>query len=185
MSSHTPPGCWFITPKRRDSNQQFQGTIRLMVGLTSRISMNMCFYIQEVQRPNLCHLVVENPLNMDHPKDQPLCLVCKLPGVCINMLRAHRNPNDLYFLKANPRKTRPFPKGSFGFQVFSRTNVKWENFDFMVQNGWLGQFSRFKVVFFFPEMFWYRNVSVFLKGRVGFQVYLGGGFKYYFMFIPT
>ena len=95
------------------------------------------------------------------------------------MLRAHRNPNDLYFLKANPRKTRPFPKGSFGFQVFSRTNVKWENFDFMVQNGWLGQFSRFKVVFFFPEMFWYRNVSVFLKGRVGFQVYLGGGFKYF------
>ena len=26
-------------------------------------------------KTKLCHLVVENPLNMDHPKDQPLCLV--------------------------------------------------------------------------------------------------------------
>ena len=43
-----------------------------------------------------------------------LCLVDWTSKVCIN--RAQRNPNDLYFyfLKANPRKTRPCSKGHLG-----------------------------------------------------------------------
>ena len=62
---------------------------------------------------------------MDHPKDHSL-FGLGLP----RFVEIEPKGIQMTFLKANPLKTKPFPKGSFGFQVFSFTNVKFENFDF-------------------------------------------------------
>ena len=101
--------CWFITPKRRDSNQQFQGTIRLMVGLTSRISMNICFLNPWVVQVDLttCPLVGSGILNpWIIPKSTPVFVWSTgLPGCCGYIWSNYAAiwPQKVAFWKGNPR----------------------------------------------------------------------------------
>ena len=100
---------------------------------------------------------------MDHPKDHSL-FGLGLP----RFVEIEPKGIQMTFLKANPLKTKPFPKGSFGFQVFSFTNVKFENFGFHGPK-WLfvwANFPRSTWCVFFPEMFFDTEMSpVCFKGK--------------------
>ena len=101
---------------------------------------------------------------MDHPKDHSL-FGLGLP----RFVEIEPKGIQMTFLKANPLKTKPFPKGSFGFQVFSFTNVKFENFDFHAPK-WRRLFGPIFPAStwcdFFPELFFDTEMSpVCFKGK--------------------